>query len=269
LILRREQPSAVFIMVPPPFAALPAFSYARRHEAKVVLDAHSAAFLHPRWRRFQWLQRALCRKAATTLVHNDHVAALVRAAGGHATLVPDVPIVYDELEPFRRPDGFVAAVVCSFNYDEPVEAIFHAARRVPDVHFFVTGNPRHLPDALRRTLPENVTLTGFLSTPAYGGLLGSADVVMTLTTRDHTMLRGAYEAIYQGTPVIVSDFPVLRAAFPEGASHVDNSAEQIAQAVREVQASPGEYRAGALRLRAAKLRQWSVTRSAIVSRLAT
>jgi len=77
-ILRRERPTAVFVMTPPVFAALPAFRYARRHGACVVLDAHTAAFLHPRWRRFQWLQRALCRKAATTIVHNEHMAGLVR-----------------------------------------------------------------------------------------------------------------------------------------------------------------------------------------------
>ena len=65
-------------------------------------------------------------------------------------------------------------------------------------------------------MPPNVTLTGFLSDEAYGGLVCGADVVMTLTTRDHTMLRGAYEAIYQGTPVIVSDWPLLREALRRG-----------------------------------------------------
>jgi hypothetical protein len=114
-------------------------------------------------------------------------------------------------------------VVCSFNYDEPVAAILAAARLTPDVRFFITGNPRHLTGTLAAQLPPNVTLTGFLSTPAYGGLLAGADVVLTLTTRDHTMLRGAYEAIYQGTPVIVSDWPVLVEAFELGAIHVDNT----------------------------------------------
>lgn len=268
-ILRREQPAAVFVMVPPPFAALPAFSYARRRGARVVLDAHSAAFLHPRWRRLQWLQRFLCRQAATTLVHNDHIAGLVRSAGGHATLVPDVPIVFPELERFPRPDGFVVAVVCSFNYDEPVEAIFEAARQLPDVQFFVTGNPKHLSEGIKRRMPGNVTLTGFITTPSYGGLLTGADVVMTLTTRDHTMLRGAYEAIYQGTPVIVSDSLLLREAFPMGAAHVDNSATAIARAVRNIQKNPSVFRAGARQLRELKFTRWRGTREAIRMRLTT
>lgn len=266
-VLRAEQPDAVFVMTPPLIAALPALLYTWRRGKRLVLDAHSAAFMHPRWRRLQWMQRALCRRAATTLVHNDHIAQLVRQAGGHATLVPDVPIEFPEVERFPRPDGFVVAVVCSFNYDEPVAQILAAARILPDVHFFVTGNPRHLDPEVGQSLPSNVRLTGFLSTTAYGGLLTDADAVLTLTTRDHTMLRGAYEAIYQGTPVIVSNWPILRDAFCSGAVHVDNSPAQIVAGIRQLQSDHEAYRAGARRLRERKLERWRSTAAAICARI--
>jgi glycosyltransferase involved in cell wall biosynthesis len=266
-ILRNEQPNTVFVMTPPVFAALPAFWYARKRGRKVVLDAHTGAFLNPRWRWLQWLQRALCRRAITTLVTNTHLADRIVAAGGHATLVPDVPIVFPSSETFTRPAGFVVAVVCSFNYDEPLHAIFDAAERLPDVHFFVTGDPRHLPSEFAARVPANVVLTGFLTTPAYGGLLVGADVVVTLTTRDHTMLRGAYEAIYQGTPVIVSDWPLLREAFAQGAVHVDNTAEDIAGAIQLMRSDIERYRAAARRLRDRKLLAWQATRKAILTRI--
>jgi glycosyltransferase involved in cell wall biosynthesis len=266
-ILREEQPDAVFVMTPPLFAALPAFWYAWRRGARVVLDAHTAAFLHPRWRRWQWLQRALCRRSATTLVHNEHQAAIVRAMGAHATLVPDVPIVYSTVEPFVRPAAPVVAAVCSFNYDEPIAEILEAARLAPDVRFFMTGNPKHLAAELKANLPPNVTLTGFLSDEAYAGLVCGADAVMTLTTRDHTMLRAAYEAVYQGTPVIVSNWELLRRAFDEGAVHVDNTPGQIAAAVRRVAAEGASLRDGARRLRERKLQQWAQTRAEIASRV--
>jgi glycosyltransferase involved in cell wall biosynthesis len=266
-ILRTERPDTVFVMTPPLVAALPAFWYARGGHARVVLDAHTAAFLHPRWRRFQWLQRALFRRAVTTLVHNAHLADVVRAAGGHTTLVPDVPIVFQNVEPFPRAQGFTVGVVCSFNSDEPLGAIWDAAVMLPDVHFYVTGDPRDLPSALAARQPANLHLTGFLSVPAYGGLLSSADVVLTLTTRDHTMLRGAYEAIYQGTPVVVSDWPVLREAFPEGSVYADNTAPGIVDAIRTVQRNAPHYRAGAGRLRDLKRRRWEQTRDLIESRL--
>jgi glycosyltransferase involved in cell wall biosynthesis len=266
-VLRDERPDVVFVMTPPLFAALPAFWYAWRRGKHVVLDAHSAAFLHPRWRRFQWLQRALCRRAATTLVHNAHLAEVVRRMDAHATLVSDVPVVYESIEPFARPAAFTVGVVCSFNPDEPVAQIVDAARRLPEVRFFITGNPKYVPAELATGLPANVALTGFLSVPAYGGLLAAVDVVMSLTTRDHTMLRAAYEAIYQGTPVIVSDWPLLREAFDEGAAHVDNTAAGIADAIRRVRKDCAAFREGARRLRERKLHRWIDTRAGIIARL--
>jgi glycosyltransferase involved in cell wall biosynthesis len=266
-ILREERPDAAFVMTPPVFAALPAFWYAWRTGARVVLDAHTAAFLHPRWRQLQWLQRALCRRAATTLVHNDHQAALVREMGAHATSVPDVPIVYAAVEPFARPAAPVIAAVCSFNYDEPIAEIFEAARQTPEVRFFMTGNPKHLAPELKARIPPNVTLTGFLSNEAYAGLVCGADAVMTLTTRDHTMLRAAYEAAYQGTPVIVSNWALLREAFAEGAVHVDNTPEAIAAGVKRVVAEGAALRDGARRLKETKLRRWARVRSAILERV--
>ena len=232
-----------------------------------MLDAHSAAFMHPRWRWLQWLQRWMCRHAVTTLVHNDHIAKRVRDAGGHVTLVPDVPVVFADRIAFPRPKDFTIAVVCSFNYDEPLPAIIDAAATLPDVRFFVTGNPKHLDEDLKRRMPPNMTLTGFLSTEAYGGLIAGADAVLTLTTRDHTMLRGAYEAIYQGTPVIVSNWQLLRDAFPEGAVHVDNTPEAIAGGVRALKGRYADFRSGAARLADRKLEQWRRTRETLLERL--
>ena len=267
-LLKREQPDVVFTMTPPVFAALPAVWYAWRYGKTFVLDAHTAAFEFRRWRYFQWLQRALCRRAATTLVSNEHFSGIVEAAGGHATLVPDVPIVFAELERFQRPADFTVALVCSFDIDEPIAVILDAARQLPDVRFFMTGNPKHMPEEMRQRLPENVTLTGFLSVPAYGGLLTQADAVLALTTFDHTMLRSAYEAIYQGTPVIISDWPLLCREFPIGAAHVKNTASSIVAGIRTMQKDPARFRAEAEQLRQLKLKRWETTRDAILARIA-
>ena len=185
---------------------------------------------------------------------------IVTNGGAHATLVPDVPVIFENRQPFPRTSQFTVAVVCSFNYDEPLPAIIEAATQLPDVRFFVTGNPKHLDQALKARMPGNMELTGFFSTEAYGGLIAGADAVLTLTTRDHTMLRGAYEAIYQGTPVIVSDWALLREAFPEGAIHVDNSPASIAAGVRALAADPEAYRRGASRMADTKHARWSATR---------
>lgn len=266
-ILARERPDAVFVMSPPVFAVLCVWVYCRIRKRRFAIDAHTAAFLHPRWTHFQALQFWLVRRAATTIVTNEHLAGLVGAHGGHATIVPDVPVKFAQGDRYQLREGFHIAVVCSFNADEPIEAIVAAAALVPDVHFHMTGNPKELRNRSAAVLPPNVTLTGFLSVTAYGSLLQNACAVMTLTTRDHTMLRAAWEAIYQGIPVIVSDWPVLREAFDEGAVHVDNTPQDIARAVRQLQQDYEDYRRAAVALRARKESRWAATRDQLRARV--
>lgn len=266
-LLFREQPAAVFIMSPPVFAVLPVYFYAMLKRIPFVIDSHTAAFLMQRWKHFQWLQHWLERKAVTTIVHNEYLAEIVRQGGGHATIVRDVPISYEIDEEFPMNGAFSVAAVCSFNYDEPIDQILHAARELKDVRFYMTGNPKFLDPKLKSDLPKNVQLTGFLSDSAYGSLVQKASAVLTLTTRDHTMLRAAYEAIYQETPVIVSDWPLLRESFDRGTVHVDNSAESIMQAVRKLQTQHEKFKKEAGELRARKLNEWEKTRKSILERI--
>ncbi|RMD94447.1 MAG: glycosyltransferase, partial [Calditrichaeota bacterium] len=259
----------VFVMTPPVFAVLSVLPYCLLRRVPFVMDAHTAAFLHPRWKHWQWLQRWLSRRAATTIVTNEHLANLVRQGGGHATIVRDVPVEYPPAPPFPLNGKFAIAAVCSFNYDEPVEEIFKAAEKLENVEFYVTGNTRDLSPEIAARAPGNVRFTGFLPDPDYGSLLKTAQAVLTLTTRDHTMLRGAYEAIYLGTPVIISDWPILREAFPRGAVYVDNTMESIVRAVREMAANQAKLQQQALALRKQKLAEWKKTKAAILQRIRT
>jgi glycosyltransferase involved in cell wall biosynthesis len=265
-ILARDRPAAVFVMSPSPMAVLAVYAYAALTRTPFVIDAHSGAFQNPKWRSLQRMQFWLCRRARATIVTNEHLAALVRHHGGHAVVVPDVPVRFDGDRAAVDPQTFKVVCVTSFGRDEPIEAIVEAARRLPGVTFHMTGDPRR---ATRRLAgkPPNLHLTGFLDVPRYGALLQSADVVLALTTVDHTMLRGAYEATYQDTPVIVSDFPILRDAFPEGALHVKNTPDAIADAVRQVQERRQDLRDGARRLRARKEQRWCHSKAALLRAL--
>jgi hypothetical protein len=192
---------------------------------------------------------------------------LVESHGGHATVVSDVPVRFGELEPFPLPNGFNLAVVCSFNPDEPIAQILAAARQLADVNFHVTGNPSAAGAALKENLPANVSLTGFLSDAEYAALISTADAVMALTTRDHTMLRAAWEAVYQSTPVIVSDWPTLRESFDSGAVHVDNTVDGIVRGVREMQQQLAGFHVDVRELRERKERRWIGVRDALLNRL--
>ncbi|HUE86422.1 MAG TPA: glycosyltransferase [Vicinamibacterales bacterium] len=266
-ILTAERPAAAFVMTPPLFAPLVAWAFCMTHRCSLVIDAHTAAFLDPRWRYLQWLQFWLCRRAVTTIVHNEHLKTLVERHGGHATLVSDIPARFVQVEPYPLPRGVNIAVVSSFNSDEPVANILDAARKLPDVQFHVTGDPAFLEQAHKNTLPVNVRLTGFLSTGQYASLITDADAVMTLTTRDHTMLRGAWEAVYQGTPVVISDWSILRESFDAGAVHVDNTVQGIVTGIERLRRDLPRYRAEVLQLRERKERRWADVREALRARI--
>ncbi len=197
-VLFRERPDGVFVMSPPPIAILTVYLYCTALGARFVVDAHSGVFLTRRWRWFQRFQFWLCRRAVTTIVTNDHLAALVSAHGSRATVVADVPIEFEGGHGTIDDDDFTVVCVTSFDRDEPIAVMIEAARQPPDIRFLMTGTPPRDCAPLRE-LPRNLELTGFLPTETYGTLLRRAGVVVALTTEDHTMQRAAYEAIYQGT----------------------------------------------------------------------
>jgi glycosyltransferase involved in cell wall biosynthesis len=265
-ILLREKPDAVFVMSPPVIAGLVVIPYCAIRNIPFVVDAHTGAFLNPRWRHFTGLQYWLCRRAATTIVTNTHLEAMLTAQGADVTVLPDVPVKYpDNGSPFAK-TGFSVAVICSLDRDEPVDVIFDSMRTLPDINFFMTGDRRKI-ERLYPDLPPNLFLTGFLDNAAYGQLLRGADAVMALTTGSHTMLRAAYEAIYQDTPIIISESPTLREEFPMGGILVDNSVETITAAVREIQGNQERYRREARELRAYKENRWRQKKELLIRKI--
>ena len=263
-ILFREKPNVVFVMTPPVFAVIQILVYANLKNIPFIIDAHSGAFLHPRWRYFQNLQLFFCRLSTTTIVTNEYLVDYIKNSGGHATIIRDVPVIYEKNGEFNITDDFAIAVICSFDIDEPVEEILLAIKRLQDIKFYITGDLNFLDSNLIKNAPENVVFTGFLSDSEYGSLLTNVLAVLTLTTTNHTMLRSAYEAIYQGTPVIISDWPILRKAFDKGAVHTKNEAEEIIFAVRHIKKEWKLYKRGALYLRQQKIEEWKIKKNTLV-----
>jgi glycosyltransferase involved in cell wall biosynthesis len=269
-ILLRDRPDAVFVMSPPVIAVLAVYPYCLLRGIPLVVDAHTGAFANPRWRHFQWLQRWLCRRAATTIVTGTYLAETLASYGADATILPDVPVRYPESGgvPATGADvnRFRIAVICSFDRDEPIEVIIDAARAVAEVDFLVTGNPANA-QRLSIPLPPNLILTGFLDNASYGRLLRDAHAVMALTTGQHTMLRAAYEAVYQGTPIIISDSALLREEFDQGAVFVQNSVEDIVRAVKILQQDLPMYRQQVSVLRQRKERRWERNKELLLAKI--
>ncbi len=155
-------------------------------------------------------------------------------------------------------------VVATYAPDEPLEEVVSAARSLPDVCFRITGDTNRENATIPSALPSNVELTGFLSIDEYRGLLRHSDAVMALTTRDHTMQRGACEALSVGTPIITSDWPLLVDYFRKGTVHVQNTADGIQRGISRLRDDIDRHRHDIIELRDEVETEWVAARDGLV-----
>lgn len=261
--LMTRRPRVVFVQSPPSFAAWAAAAYGIATGAAVVVDAHSDAFERAIWTRPAWLTRLVARRVTATIVTNEHWASRIRGWGGVALTVPSIPTTFECGAPPPLAEGANVAVVNTWAADEPLGAVLDAAVRLPGVTFHVTGRSDRVA-ALGRPVPDNVRFTGFLAEDAYHGLLAASDAVVCLTTRDHTMQNGACEALSHGTPIVTSDWPVLRDYFSAGTAHVDNTASSIADGIATLLADGSTNRAAVRKLRDQRSAEWRELRHRLI-----
>jgi glycosyltransferase involved in cell wall biosynthesis len=263
-VLRRRRPRVVFVQSPPSLAVMAAWAYAKATRARFVVDAHSCAMRSFWWTRPRWLYRGLTRSAAATLVTNAHYAASLEADGGRTLVIRDVPLPGADWAAEPAGGGFDVMVVNTFAPDEPLEEIVRAAEGLPEVTFHVTGDLRRVGGA-PPPAPANVRFTGFLSDEDYRASMASVGAVLCLTTHDHTMQRGACEALWAGRPIVTSDWELLRDYFDDGTEHVDNSAEAIRAAVRAIATDPARYERGIAELQVRRRREWDGAMASLAS----
>lgn len=249
-LLRRAQPSVVWLQIPPSILIHIAWLTRRlsRRPMLLVADLHNSALS-----KF-WLSVPLTRRLVNSfdivLVHNEPTrqAAIERGLDASRLLVLEDHLPFFEATAAPRA-GAHFVFPCSFYKDEPVRNVLEAARQLPDLRFMITGDRRRAQDlGYVEAAPANVVFTGFLPTPEYDRLIESAKGVLCLTTENGIQLSAASEAVGAGKPMIVSDTPLLRSLF-EGGLFVDNSIEAIRDACRTVAGDYHHFAAAVLRLR--------------------
>lgn len=265
VLLARKRPNVIFVQSPPQWLVFVVYLYSLLTGSQFVVDAHSAAMQLDRWKRPYWLTRLMSKRAAATIVTNEHFKKQIERHGGVAFVLPNVFTTFP-LSEFPLPrDRFRIAVINTFAFDEPVEAVLEAAREVPDVDFYVTGRKSRADQALVGSASENVNFTDFLPDEQFFGLLDSSHAVMVLTTRNHTMQNGACEALSLGVPIITSDWPLLRDYFNRGTVHVHNDAPAIREGVLAMKQSHERYLGEIRELKEVREREWCERIHALVA----
>jgi glycosyltransferase involved in cell wall biosynthesis len=262
-LLFRERPGAVFVMTPPVIACFPVWLYAVLTGAVYMIDAHTGAFFNPRWTGILFLHRFFSRHALATIVTNEYLQKIVHGWGAATLIIRDVPLHFVDPAPVRLSGRCNMVYVSGSLRDEPLDLFLRVASRLPEIGFHMTGNTKRIDPKLKDSKPANVRFTGFLSDAEYVGTLLAADAVIALTTIDHTMQRGAYEAAYLGRPIITSDFDLLRRAFPLGTVHVKSTEDDMVRGFQEMAANLEKYRSEVPQLREQKWAQWKTVESKI------
>ena len=234
-LLFSKRPKIIFVQNPPSFAVMIVAFYCWVARAKYVIDAHSAAFTYSLWTKPAFLIQALARWAVVTIVTNEHFQRTVQSWGGRAFVLRDIPTNFPTSGSFTFDGSFNVVVVNTFSPDEPLREIIEAAKVLENVHFYITGKKNRAPAGIFSAVPDNVTFTDFLPDETYYALLDGSDAVMCLTLRDHTMQRGACEALSMGKPIITSDWPLLKDYFSRGTVHVDNSVQSIRLGIEQME----------------------------------
>jgi glycosyltransferase involved in cell wall biosynthesis len=250
----------IFIQDPPIFAALPVYLYSLVSRTRFVIDAHTPPLLSPLWAWTLPLHRFLSRRAITTVVTNAYLKEFVEAWGGGATgfVLEDPPIHQEvgELPQLASDAALTVVMVSSASPDEPVREVLAAARQLPDVHFYITGDYARLrPRVLEEDMPANAHFTGYLR-EGFFPLLAAADVIMDLCVEEYQFLSGANEALWLGKPLITSKGSVLEGYFTRGTVHVDNTAGEIVQALEKIRDHRAEFAADMQSLQAIRGPEW-------------
>ncbi len=237
-VLFGKRPRYVHVTNPPFFAALNVWLYCKLAGAEYIMDTHSPALFSKKWGWTLPLQRFLAQRAAMNIVDQERFKRMFESWGAKAVILtkpPGTPVQMDESEAQVEPqEPYPVMVVNTFAPDEPVAPVLEAARKMPEVKFYVTGNTELADSDMIAAAPENVVFTGFLGREDYWQRMSASRAVVVLTTYPYSLLGGAQDGMVLGRPLIVSRQPSLTDYFTKGTVFIDNTAEGMINGIREV-----------------------------------
>jgi glycosyltransferase involved in cell wall biosynthesis len=234
-LLWRERPAVVFASNPSLVLTFVLLACRKLFGFKLVSDAHYGGVVAVTGSPL--LQRALNfanRRADFVIVTTAGHAADVRRLGGHPLVCPDpLPDLRGEL---FRPGALNYAkksvlFICTFEIDEPYDAMFEAARVLMDHGFTVFTSGSYARAGLEPDALPHVQLLGFVDRRTYEGFLRHADVIADFTTWENCLVCGGYEAMAAGRPCVLSRTAALEELFDRGAVFTSHEPAEIVRSV--------------------------------------
>lgn len=231
--IRRARPAVVIGTNPSLVLSLLLLALRRWYGFAVVSDAHYVGVRALNGERL--LQRALDfhnARADLVIVTNERQAAHVASLGGRAFVCQDpLPDLTTGAGTVTLPDKAVF-LICSFERDEPFEAVFNAFSGLQQAGYTLFVSGRYTRAGIDPARFPWVRFLGYVSEQEYYAYLNSCAVIVDLTELEDCLLCGAYEALATRRPLVLSDTCALRDYFGDAVILTDNTPEKIAENVQ-------------------------------------
>lgn len=246
-VLVKESPKRVFVQTPPSHALLAPIIYKKifNKKAKIICDLHNAMTREP------WLNRFGTQKLLTfcdlIICHNEVVYSnilnnnlyknfnynnLVILEDKTPNLKEYIQQVNQDISDKQEPVVFFPA---SFNNDEPISEVIKAAELLPQFKIIMTGNSSKLKrnfNIEKDNLPDNVVITGWITTEEYKKTLNKCDILLGLTIFNDIQMSVSNEGLGAEKVMVLSDTETLRLIYKDGAQYCENNAVSIAENVQ-------------------------------------
>ncbi|TVP60390.1 MAG: hypothetical protein EA349_01335, partial [Halomonadaceae bacterium] len=245
-LIKQKKPATVFAQNPSIVLSLLVVIASRPLNFRVVIDEHNTG-LFPQEGRSRLLgavARYIVRNADQVIVTTQGLQRVCEQWGGRALVMPDpLPEFKDSLlnqsRHFRDttpPQPFRALFICTWAADEPYREVIEAMKHFSpkQLQLSITGNPGSKINNL--SIPENVTVMGFLPEEDYLRALVKCHFVVVLTTREDCLNCGAYEAVTMEKPGLLSDTQALKTYFSEGFRFCHTDTKSIVAGIDQLMA---------------------------------
>lgn len=209
----------------------------------LIVDRHSNFKLKTvsskniKWIFFHLISDYSLKRACLTIVTNKYLEDFVISKGGRACVLPDKLPDLKGITSNYCGDEKKVTFICTYSSDEPVVEVIKAASILgQDYKFHVTGSHKKYKgiEYLKKIMPGNVTLTGFLPEDQYQELIASSDLLIIITTNEYTLTCGAYEAVSLGKPMILGNTMTIKEYFYQGAIYTDADSMSIAKGIEDI-----------------------------------
>lgn len=231
----------------------------------LIVDRHSNFKLKTvsskniKWIFFHLISDYSLKRACLTIVTNKYLEDFVISKGGRACVLPDKLPDLKGITSNYCGDEKKVTFICTYSSDEPVVEVIKAASILGQGYkFHVTGSHKKYKsiEYLKKIMPGNVTLTGFLPEDQYQELIASSDLLIIITTNEYTLTCGAYEAVALEKPMILGNTKTIKEYFSKGAVYADPTPESLAASIKTVCENLTDYRQQVSDLKGQLERSW-------------